>query len=339
MAKIHFLNVDEGDCSIIQHDNGKVTMIDICCGNIVEQQSSGVTFSTESVNTIKGNFNMKAYPTNPVEYIKRWHMSNIFRYIQTHPDMDHMDGLKNLANSKLIINFWDTTNTKEQSFDEYGNCGRYKKEDWDCYQRLRKSEYNPKSLTFYDGTTAKYFAEDDNGALSDDYLKILSPTKELIKAAEAAGDWNDSSYVILYCIQGRKLLFCGDAGMGTINHLLEHHKDDIANLDVLIAPHHGRDSDKDFTFLDIMNPKLTLIGNAKCQHLAYDKWNSRGLEHIQNNQGGNILIDIRNNGEMHVSCSNKSFADAYNQEYFNKEEAPKDSNNPGYWCLCYYKAN
>ena len=54
---------------------------------------------------------------------------------------------------------------------------------------MRKSEYNPKSLTFYDGTTAKYFAEDDNGALSDDYLKILSPTKELIKAAEAAGDW------------------------------------------------------------------------------------------------------------------------------------------------------
>ena len=46
MAKIHFLNVDEGDCSIIQHDNGKVTMIDICCGNIVEQQHSVVTFST-----------------------------------------------------------------------------------------------------------------------------------------------------------------------------------------------------------------------------------------------------------------------------------------------------
>lgn len=35
MAKIHFLNVDEGDCSIIQHDNGKVTMIDICCGTLL----------------------------------------------------------------------------------------------------------------------------------------------------------------------------------------------------------------------------------------------------------------------------------------------------------------
>ena len=27
MAKIHFLNVDEGDCSIIEHDNGNVTMM------------------------------------------------------------------------------------------------------------------------------------------------------------------------------------------------------------------------------------------------------------------------------------------------------------------------
>ena len=219
MAKIHFLNVDEGDCSIIQHDNGKVTMIDICCGNIVEQQHSVVTFSTESVNTIKGNFNMKAYPTNPVEYIKRWRMSSIFRYIQTHPDMDHLDGLKNLANSKPILNFWDTANTKEQSFDEHGNCGRYKKEDWDCYQRLRNSADNPKSLTFYDGAIAKYFAEDDNGALSDDFLKILSPTKELIKIAEDAEDWNDSSYVILYCIQGRKIFVTVPAMMRSYKHI------------------------------------------------------------------------------------------------------------------------
>ena len=34
MAKIHFLNVEEGDCSIIQHNNGHVTMIDICSGNL-----------------------------------------------------------------------------------------------------------------------------------------------------------------------------------------------------------------------------------------------------------------------------------------------------------------
>lgn len=30
MAFIHILNVGDGDCSIIQHDDNKVTMIDCC---------------------------------------------------------------------------------------------------------------------------------------------------------------------------------------------------------------------------------------------------------------------------------------------------------------------
>ena len=337
MAKIHFLNVGEGDCSIIEQDNGNVTMIDICCGNISEKVADTVMFTEEAAKGIRGNFNQKAYPTNPVAYLNRQGIDTIFRYIQTHPDMDHMDGLDNLSKSVTILNFWDTQNTKQQPFDISGNSSGYLKKDWDCYQRLRKSLNNPKALFYYDGTANKYFAEDDNGVLKDDYFKILSPTRDLLKAAEEAGDWNDSSYVILYCVQGRKILFCGDAGMGTINHLLDKHKDDISNLDVLIAPHHGRDSDKDFTFLDIMKPKLTLVGNAKCQNLAYDKWNSRKLEHIQNNQGGDILIDIHD-GEMHVSCSNKTFAEAYSRNVFNKEWASKDLHTPGYWHLFYYSS-
>ena len=55
--------------------------------------------------------------------------------------------------------------------------------------------------------------------------------------------------------------------MGTINHLLENHKQEISNIDVLIAPHHGRDSDKDFSFLDVMKPQITLMGNAKANFL------------------------------------------------------------------------
>lgn len=337
MAKILFLNVDEGDCSIIQHDSGLITMIDVCCGNIEEKEAITEVFSADSVNKVQGNFNMKAYPTNPVSYLKRQHIKEIFRYIQTHPDMDHMDGLKNLYESVAILNFWDTENTKAQEFDENGKSGRYLKKDWDCYSLLRKKTDAPKALFYYDGNSNKYYAEDDNGVLQDDYLKILSPTKELMKAAEEAQDWNDSSYVILYCVQGRKILFCGDSDMGTITHLLERHNADISDLDVLIAPHHGRDSDKDFSFLDVMKPKLTLVGNAKCKHLAYDKWNNRNLEHIQNNQAGNILIDIRE-GELHVSCSNERYAAAYRKEYFGKNGAIKDSNNPGYWCLFYYKA-
>ena len=80
MAKIHFLNVDEGDCSIIEHDNGNVSMIDICCGNIEERVLVTEMFSADSVNRIKGNYNQKAYPTNPVEHLKKRNITSIFRY-------------------------------------------------------------------------------------------------------------------------------------------------------------------------------------------------------------------------------------------------------------------
>lgn len=40
MARMHFLNVDEGDCSIIQHDNGHVTMIDVCSAKAPDDEIS-----------------------------------------------------------------------------------------------------------------------------------------------------------------------------------------------------------------------------------------------------------------------------------------------------------
>lgn len=334
MARIHFLNVDEGDCSIIQHENGDITMIDICCGNLQTGEIEKA-FSLESAKDgVKGNFNQKAHPTCPIEYLKKLGIKSIFRYIQTHPDMDHMDGLNRLADNFSVCNFWDTDNSKPSPFDANGKFGRYKKEDWDRYLMFRKSESDPKALFYYDGSSTKYFAEDDNGIKKDDYLKILSPTHELIKAANENKDWNDSSYVILYSIHGFKILFCGDADTDTLFHLTTNHADDIKNLDVLIAPHHGRDSDKDFDFLDVMKPRLSLLGNAKSKFMAYREWNNRKLDHIMNNQAGDILIDF-SEGSFLVSVSNKTFADNYCQKHWNST-ASANSSLAGYWNIVKY---
>lgn len=331
MAKIHFLNVDEGDCSIIQHDNGNVTMLDICCGNIEEEVQK--SFSAESLNTgLRGNFKQKEHPTNPVNYLKRHGIKSIFRYIQTHPDMDHMDGLENLFQNFSIINFWDTENKKKQEFGENGKSGRYLKIDWDRYCKMRTCTSDPKALFYYDGSSNKYFAENDKGKLTDDYLQILSPTRALLNAANEAGDWNDSSYVILYWVGGKKILFCGDADMNTIQHLIDNHYDEISDLDVLIAPHHGRDSNKDFSFLDVMNPKLTLIGNALSKHLAYDQWNNRSLPHLTNNQVGDVLLEIQG-GTLFLSISNKTAADKICQE-LRQKDAEVDATTMSYWFIC-----
>lgn len=331
MSKIHFLNVDEGDCSIIEHDNRHITMIDICCGNIEEEPIAKAFSSIMATEGVKGNFRQKEHPNNPISYLKKIGAQSIFRYIQTHPDMDHMDGLDELSKSFDIYNFWDTQNDKQQEFGENGKSGRYLKKDWDCYCRLRKSKESPKALFYLDGASNKFFSEDNNGIKNDDYLKILSPTKALIDTANEQEDWNDSSYVILYVTHGFKILFCGDSDMGTINHLIQNHKEDISDIDVLIAPHHGRDSDKDFAFLDIMKPRVTLMGNAKSKFLAYDEWNNRDLIHITNNQVDNVLIEFDDEA-MCVSVSNQSFADKYCQQNWHHDAFENDSEH-GYWYL------
>lgn len=159
----------------------------------------------------------------------------------------------------------------------------------------------------------------------------MAPTKELIDSANESENWNDSSYVLLYHTHGFKILFCGDADKETIRHLLEYHKDEILSLDVLIAPHHGRDSDKDFGFLDVMKPRLTLMGNAKCDYLAYDQWTNRNLEHITNNQAGNILLEFDPN-IMRVSVYNKVFADSYCQKNYHHDSL-RNYGVDGYWII------
>lgn len=311
MARVHFLNVEEGDCSIIQHDNGDVTMIDVCSAKAPEPElvKGMKTFSdaSESVSIPKGNFHQKYNPENPVTYLHNLGVTSIFRYIQTHPDMDHMDGLQYISEQFSILNFWDTPNKKIQDFE--GNS-KYDENDWKCYQKLRKSASNPKSLNYFDGTVCKYFAEDETGLKRDDYLQILAPTKKLVDEANEAGDWNDSSYVVLYHIQGHKVLFCGDAGNKIWTHILNKHKDDVSNIDVLIAPHHGRKGTLDFSFLDVMKPKLTLIGNALSKYIAYDQLNNRKMLHLTNNQAGNVMIDFVN-GAVRIYCSNQKFVENF----------------------------
>lgn len=311
MGIVHFLNVKDGDCHIIQHPSGHTTVIDVCNASSSEEKTSseGTAYVARSLG-ISGNFNQKAHPTNPITYLSNLNVTHIFRYIQTHPDMDHMDGIRDTFSDFNPINFWDTNNTKSKP--DFNSSTKYKEYDWDFYESLRDGRNTKtKRLTLYSGAKGKYFNSNEDGTGGGDGLRILSPTKELLAQANEQEDWNDSSYVVLYKTRNNKILFCGDAHDDTWSHLLETHKRDISNVDVLIAPHHGRDSDMDFSFLDVVNPALTLFGNAKSKHLAYDKWANRNLSYITNNQAGNIILDTNQDDYLRVYVTCRGFAEAF----------------------------
>lgn len=306
MPRVHFLNVNDGDCSIIEHASKRNTVIDVSAAKMpspkrtrtlaklsLRESSSGLERFESVLASVPGNFNQSEHPINPIAYMKERGIHSIFRFISTHPDMDHLDGIEALFRAFPPENFWDTDNTKELS--DFADSG-YQSDDWDFYVGLRdgKPTTNPKRLALYAGSKGAFYNQGEFGVGGGDGLHILAPTPKLVADANQKQDWNDSSYVILYRpANGKRILFSGDSHDGTWNHILANHWSDVENIDVLIAPHHGRDSGRDYTFLNVLQPKLTLFGNALSEHLAYDQWNRRSLPFITNNQAGNILLDIQ----------------------------------------------
>ena len=322
MAIIHFLNVNNGDCSVIEHKSGHVTVIDVC--NAKAFDPSDESFSAHELveQSIRGNFRQKEHPVNPIAYMHDQAIDSIFRYIQTHPDMDHMDGIKALFKSFSPINFWDTDNIKNISNSSWAGSP-YSQEDWEFYKYLRDThlQHDPRRLALLSGARGPYYNTGTNSLDRDgDGLYILAPTQELVETAnEADNEYNDCSYVLLYVVGKNRIVFAGDSHDNTWEYILAECREDITNIDLLIAPHHGRDSKRSYEFLDTLKPTLTFFGNARSEHLAYGAWNRRYLSKITNNQAGCMVVDAQKS-PMHLWVTNKSFAERINRATcYNKE--------------------
>lgn len=311
MGVIHFLNVNEGDCILVKHPSGHNTVIDISNGSALE-----MVFESASLS---GNHNQKNYPVNPIEYLSDLGIKTIFRFVLTHPDMDHMDGIKELFETFEVLNFWDTENTKVM--DENTSWGKYKEEDWKFYQEIRKSDTSPKVMHLYSGSYGQYYNQDENGNSGADGLYLLAPTPELVEEANRTEEYNDCSYVILYRTgDGKKVVFAGDSAEKTWDYILENHKEDVTDVDVLVAPHHGRKTGGNDEYLDVLNPKLTLFGNAQSQYLDYDSWNRRNLDHITNNEANCIILNMAGENGIDVYVTYETFARRRNEETFFSNE-------------------
>lgn len=317
MSRIHFLNVLEGDCNIIEHDSNRITVIDVSNAYndfdtesekaVKESQRRKDMYERTQVPSDKKDYKQKKIPDNPIQYLKNYNINEIFRFILTHPDMDHLDGIKDFFDEFNIINFWDTDNKKVIS-DKVGTGG-YNLDDWNFYKDIRDGKNAPcKRLTYYSGNNNQFY--------NDDYIEILSPTSKILATCNQNENWNDSSYVILYTppkskSRKWKILFAGDSEDCTWEHILANHSEKVKDVDILFAPHHGRDSGRSYEFLKTVNPKATIFGNASSKHLAYSCYKS-SLK-ITNNQAGYVIFDISESA-IKIFVKNLEFARDYHHK-------------------------
>lgn len=308
MPTIHFLNVKEGDCSVVKHASGHVTVIDVSNAKPVDHvEEASLRALAKSDRGVARNFRQKEYPVNPVGYLHEHDIWSVFRYVQTHPDMDHMDGIEAFFEAFEPTNFWDTDNEEEK---EFGPGAPYNEDDWLFYKKLRDSnrKSDPKRLTLDPSSRGEFYNRPDGG----DGLYVLAPTEELVDQANETGDYNQVSYVVLYSAAGgHRIVFGGDSHDDTWDYILENHEEDVTDIDLLIAPHHGRKSGRSYKFLDTLNPTLTFFGNARHEHLAYEAWNRRGLQKVTNNQANCMVVDVAAS-PMDLYVTHENFAKVVN---------------------------
>lgn len=323
--KIHFLNVKQGDCFLLERSSGRLTVIDICGGNISDEQISEEKLATFSASKPKGNYGMCSKPTNPVRYLEEKGLSEVWRFILTHPDMDHMDGIKELFDTKKVLHFWDCGIRREKP--DFNNGGPYLEKDWDFYKELIADNVDgTKVVTPRAGDKGKYWnADDDDHNGSGDYISIASPNYDQIASANDDGDINDASYVIVYRHHAGNIIFSGDSNDKTWDYILKNHKSLVSDAAVLFAPHHGRKSDRNYLFLDVVNPRISFFGCAPSENLAYSAWQYRDLLYFTNNQCGNVHI-YPDGDVVKVYIENETYA----RDYTKNKTYLKD----GYWFLC-----
>jgi hypothetical protein len=150
--RVWFVNVGRGDCTIVQFPENpcRIMMVDICNSKSLDKDSkselleeSGWTDHLMRKLYIYGGIGdapdqvlteMRKYEDlldDPIEVFKNiFPGKSIFRFVLTHPDMDHMAGMYRLfeqEGSIDVVNFWDTENNKP---DPEKTGPHYDPNDW-----------------------------------------------------------------------------------------------------------------------------------------------------------------------------------------------------------------
>ncbi len=316
--KFHFLNVGQGDCTIIEHDSRRITMVDINNGTdldettanelITERRSLADDFlislaerrgMSKTAALKQGGYEIEL--TNPVEYFQQHFAGRpVFRFIQTHPDSDHLKGLESLHRTGIrIINFWDT---EHQKVGDYSTDNL--KQNWQRYEALRRGRWldrtDVKVLNLYQGAENSLFNKNEDETSGGDGIYILAPTKETNLAANESGNVNNLSYVLMVIANGFRVLLGGDAEAPVWKPLFEHYGSGL-KCDVLKASHHGRESGFYRDAVRAMSPELTIVSVGKKPSTdASNRYRNLSDNVYSTRWKGNIVLDVPTSGRPTV---------------------------------------
>lgn len=269
MTKIKSFSTNNGDMFYIKHGSDNFTIIDCCIDD----------YNKDSI--------LK-------ELIEESKYKSITRFISTHPDDDHIRGLKYLSENFTIPNFYCVENeaTKNEPTDDFKK-----------YCELRDSS---KAFYLYKGCSRKWMNESsEERGCSGINIKWPDRTNiDFLNALEDAKngkDPNNISPIITYSLKNNITAYWfGDL----LTDYMTDIKDNVdwIEADIVFASHHGRSSGRiPNEILEKIKPKIIIIGEAPSENLDY----YTGYDTITQNTAKDILIECGDStADFYVSNPN-----------------------------------
>jgi len=278
--QLHFLNVDHGDCTIIRHPNdhrnrgeGRISFVDIndWKHRTPDSKSELVAGLSDFLNRVSSQGGTFQKQISPEEYARKYLddpidyyndefsqiRTKIWRFIVTHPDMDHLSGLTRLKNEVGFEVLWDTNHEKELDTDEEWP-DEYAKEDWELYQGIKNDNTDHTYITPTRGTQKNYWEQDN--------VQILHPSPRFVSQLNEKNDgkekpeYNDISYVLKIQHGNQSVLLPGDAEQDAWNSIINDWGTDILeDVTILKAAHHGREDGFHQEAVEAMDPDHVLL--------------------------------------------------------------------------------
>ncbi len=327
MSIIKSFSVGNGDMFYIKHNSGDLTVIDCC----LDDSDHGKKNLDEIVNmSNQGNIRfISTHPDN--DHIK---------------GLSILDNELNITDFYVVENETKKVDgTKD--FDKYCELKDSNKASYlyrGCENSLFVSLINGKNqdnvqsptdrllASFRDNNCKNKTSLDRYAVLSRLGFKILWPVvdnihyKQALESAKHDLSPNNISPIIMYSENGINMVFMGDLESDFMHKikietpislvdLLNKEKNfkdrNIDSVDILFAPHHGRDSGKiPELWLNRMKPKVIVIGEAPSEHLNY----YNGYNTIKQNSAGDILFECYTfKVDIYVEDS------LYKEEFLSKE--------------------
>lgn len=210
--------------------------------------------------------------------------------IITHPHLDHIDDILHFdVNSPTTLRSVKAI-TNEEVMEGVRDCDKPKFRKHcqinDLYCSPVSSTTDPSDPDNYGGLSINTF---DTSICGKD-------------------NFNNFSIITVFQLAGCKIVVCGDNETESLDILMrsDSFKEAVKNADVLVAPHHGRESGYHEGFVSLVSPYVTIISDtSKSDASAVEKYRDKSSGwSVWNTNGGSkkrYCLTTRSDGNIRVT--------------------------------------